>query len=676
MPHSSVNETISRLRADYPETPFIALGQTVFWDEPVKAAWRMLLDELWPTAKMIAGVHDTDYFAKTTALIGTDDEYALLPHNDGATRGLWSAAGELSTLFGSEDVPTRAMYERSGVPFSRLASKYSGGKRKFYEDMTEAWGWRGIALTGAETPIAHDVPLSEFGPILLTQLEWGFSRALKTIAPEAREACQRHCQNVVGWVSGFIGAQPASATLTDLYRHLLPLFYRSLLNANPSNFETTSSVSLFRFNVETASLPRFGIVELFLGLESRAICEAAYNRAVTGGGMYALDTFGEGAVPFDVVVAGRGRGTLRIMPRAVAIDFHDKPHVTTVSEPVTTRHALAELLVAEFGENVALVGKAVSLIDMLAAEFIVLFHETASGYTPRTTAMNDEIRAAGIALDLKPIVRIAYPTWDALASADVETPVVLPSHLAHSFGTGANAIAAKKFGSRWRDVVASQKAEWKRLSEARRPRAILAILEATDKSGDCWTCDVSDYERALEGLRSAQTYCLEQKQRISFLRAHIREDTAACVQADRDKGDDFRKTLFPLIQQVGTESAPKDLADRIDAEEVRRKRTYDTTISGCEERIRNAKAEIKRLRAECRAIERSADCLEHRKTIEDVTLRAEFARAELIRKAFITCEALPHTQARPSAWWLPTLDPTGAWFKAIVDGTQARLERV
>ncbi len=672
MSHSSVNETISQLRAEHPDASFIALGQTVFWDEPVKAAWRVLLDELWPSAKMIAGVHDTDYFAKTTALIGTDDAYALLPHNDGATRGLWSAAGEFSTLFGSEDVPTRAMYERHGVPFARLAGQYPGGKRKFYEDKTEAWGWRGIAHTGSDTLIAHDVPLSEFGPALLKQLEWGFSRAMQSIAPEAREMCQAHCHRVIEWVTGFIGSQPKTATLTDLYKHLLPLFYRSLLNAAPANFETANSVALFRFSPDTWQLPRFAVVDLFLSPETQSVCVDAYNRAVAGGGMYTLDTFGEGALPFDVVVPGRGRGTLRVMPRAIAIDFHDKPHAITAT--IANREQLAAALHAEFGDAVTLVGKAVSLIDMLAAEFIVLFHETASGYTPRTAAMNDEIRAAGITLDLKPIVRIAYPTWDALATANVSTPIQLPDHLAHSFG--ASTLPASEIGARWREVVATQKGELRRLTDARKPRAVLAILEAVDASGDCWTCDIADYERALASLTATQAKCAEHKSRIALLREHVREDTQARLQAERDKGDDFRRAAWPLMQEAQTAADPDAVGEKIYAEEVRRKRTYDATIAGCQERIRAGKVEIKHLRAACRAIERSADCIEQRQTIEQITLRIELARTELIRKAFITAEALPHTQARPSAWWLPTVDPSGAWFRAIIAGTQARLERV
>jgi hypothetical protein len=93
--HSSVIEAIRDVRARCPRAPFLTLGQTVLWDEPVKAAFCRALEAVAPDAQMMAGVHDTDYFAKLPqgALAQSDEPFVLLPHNDGSTRGLWSAAG-------------------------------------------------------------------------------------------------------------------------------------------------------------------------------------------------------------------------------------------------------------------------------------------------------------------------------------------------------------------------------------------------------------------------------------------------------------------------------------------------------------------------------------------------------------------------------------------------------
>src|SRR5688500_5434441 len=89
---------IRELHERYPNTPFLTLGQTVLWDEPVKAAFCRMLESYAPNAVMMAAVHDTDYFAKLSRVEGEAagrEKFVLLPHNDGDTRGLWSAAGEI-----------------------------------------------------------------------------------------------------------------------------------------------------------------------------------------------------------------------------------------------------------------------------------------------------------------------------------------------------------------------------------------------------------------------------------------------------------------------------------------------------------------------------------------------------------------------------------------------------
>ena len=88
-----MNETLERLRREWPDATFLALGQTALWDEPVKAALRLRLDEVWPEARIVAGVHDSDYFAKLPGHpAAARQKFALVSHDDNATRGLWSAA--------------------------------------------------------------------------------------------------------------------------------------------------------------------------------------------------------------------------------------------------------------------------------------------------------------------------------------------------------------------------------------------------------------------------------------------------------------------------------------------------------------------------------------------------------------------------------------------------------
>ena len=92
---------------------FLALGQTVFWDEPMKAG--LALEASKAGVGFIAGVHDTDYFAKVSGAKDSRVKFKTLAHNDGTTRNLWSAAAEFSTLFGSETVVTKEELLKAGL---------------------------------------------------------------------------------------------------------------------------------------------------------------------------------------------------------------------------------------------------------------------------------------------------------------------------------------------------------------------------------------------------------------------------------------------------------------------------------------------------------------------------------------------------------------------------------
>jgi len=667
----SVLETLDHIKASYPAVPFLALGQTALWDEPAKAVWRRLLDLFLPQAELVAGVHDTDYFAKTVAHLGSDQKYIALPHDDGKTRDLWSAAGEMSALFGSESVPTRALFEKHGVPFDQLANAYPGGKDAFYQDETTAWGWRGIVSTESHDVIAHDVPILEIKDALLAQMDWAFGQSLAGLEdPATRARAAQTAATVRGWVSEFLLTCDTNCRLSDLYQSLLPRFYALLLGAEPTHFTATASTELFLFTPDTCDRPRFHLLSVFLNPQTRKKACTAYNRAVEGSGIYPLSNFDEGALPFDVVIPGRGRGTLRLTAEGIVIDTHPAPLVLPGAP--TTNAELAQTLQQTFGEYVVLVGKAVTLVDMLACEFLVVFHETASGYTTRTQNMN--ARLGELCPALYPIVRLSYPTWDALAVVPPETMFRLPPHLAATFG--AETLAAPDFARRWRTVLDEQRRVLSIVRGLHKPRALMHYLETRDR--ECWCERQAEYEAALGVLKDvaakSDTLAARMDEHQQELAMWKNEHQAL----EHRKGEDWRANVQPLreklhqAQQNGEDG--ESISRSINRQLALRATAFDEPLGLCRERMEATRFMLGEFRRQRRLLERSQDAVQAREILTRLTTQAQMARLGLVRDAHLTIDGLEHTHLRPTSWWLPFVDPSGRWFEAITEGTRARLE--
>ncbi len=671
----SVLKILETVRAQYPDVPFLALGQTALWDEPTKAVWRRLLDEFHPAATFVAGVHDTDYFAKTAAHLGDDQKYVALPHDDGRTRDLWSAAGELSCLFGSESVPTRQMYRTHTVPFDGIAKSYPGGKDALYADKTQAWGWRGIVSTESHSVITHDVPVLEMQAALLKQLDWGFAESLACLDGPARERAEEVAAQIRGWVTEFLADCSESCRLSDLYQTLLPRLYTLLLGAPPAHFQVTASTQLFRFNTQTHTLPRFELLAAFLNPPTRQAAREAYNHAVggSGSGIYTLDAFGDGAIPFDVVIPGHGRGTVRLTRRGLVVET--TPTAAQInSGPVTSIESLANALEGEYGPDVILVGKAVTLVDMLAAEFLVVFHETASGYTPLTQAFNRRLAAAGITQTLYPLVRLTYPTWDALRSVPDETTFRLPPHLASTFGQ--DTISAPEFARRWRGVQDAQRQFLRETKDLHQARALMRSLEG--KSDACWCERLDEYESALGVLKAIAAKSRTLSEREEEHRRELQLWQRERQGLEKRKGDDWRHSIEPLREKIfQAERRGEDtrtlVRDR-DRQIAIRATAFDEPLHVCRERIRATQFMLGQFRRQRRLLERCVEAKQARALMAHVVQEAQIARLDLVRNAYLTIEGLEHTHLRPTAWWLPLVNPTGEWFAAMVSSTQAQFE--
>ncbi len=676
--HPTAGSVIEDLRRRFPHTPFLALGQTVLWDEPTKAAFRRALDHFWPEAPLVAAVHDSDYFAKLPGHPASAGEakYALAPHDDATTRGLWSAAGEMSCLFGSEDVPTRAKLEKAGVSLERALYGLDD-PTGFLSEVTAAWGWTGIIHTESGRRIAHDIPLRDILPTLLEQIEWATESSMGCIEGEGADAARAVAGAIRGWVQTFAESHPR-ASLSDLYRDLFPRFYELLLGAPPANLSTSNTLRLLRFNRASAHLPRFAFADLFLRPETRKEAIEAYNRTVAGTEMYTLDRFGDGALPFDLVIPGRGRGTLCVHGDARVTVATEKPLTLCATCDVSSIEKLADLVERELGPDVALVGKAISLISMLASEFVLVFHEGASGYTHRTRQMHRRLGAAGVPLpELRPILRVRYHTWDALAALGDGAAFRLPEHLAQAFSR--DTVGAAEFAACWQCACRHEKQRMETLSQTRSPRALLGYLARVTDDG--WEARARDYEAARMRLLAVWDRAQAIQGRVYTLYDQVKQLKSEVASLERAKGDDFRARVRPLRERLWRLTRHSDagpeieaLQKQIDALQAERAGRFDREIQERRSQIRFALATVRDLKAGRLALERGPQAAEARETLRRIEAQAERAKARLARNALRVLEGLPHTNFRPSAWWFPLVDPSRAWFRRLSDTAEYHLE--
>lgn len=224
---AQVIAVLEELKRTAPNAPLLALGQTIFWDEPMKLALLNAMHEVDPNRKFLFGVHDTDYFARLHARLlprnaQLFDGYALLPHNDGSTRTLWSAAGEIAQLFGSETVPTLKMFAQNGGNVERVARSCAEGMGTFIDALTEAWGWRGLVSREPAPRPVYEIPLREVAHALDALLEFGLdgTSALLDDAESRSRACD-WAWRLRQRVQQIAQTQP-DASLADLYVQLYP----------------------------------------------------------------------------------------------------------------------------------------------------------------------------------------------------------------------------------------------------------------------------------------------------------------------------------------------------------------------------------------------------------------------------------------------------------------------
>lgn len=641
----SLEQALEELQKVAPDAPFLALGQTVLWDEPMKGGIALASARLGYTRKLITGVHDTDYFAKVPSGERRPGRFKTLPHNDTTTKELWSAAAEFSALFGSETVVTRETMLAAGLKLGKVLR----AKPHLLDEATEAWGWRGVVSLDEHPPITAEVPLRGLLPELEAAFKWALDQSVACLSGDGRAEALKVANALRDRFC--VAADESDQTLAGFYRTLLPHLY-SLCANQQIPLEVTTTTELLRFNTATCRLPRFDLLRRFVEPASKEAACRAYDEAIAATEMYELSRFGTGALPFDLVIPGLGRGTLRIAPRAIVV-MTRSPQFITLRSPIATVDHLAEAVEAKFGPGCTLVGKAVTLIGMLASEFTFVFHEGASGYVSRSRELHRNLAAAGIGLELNPILRVRYRAWDNLRVC--RTWLKLPEPLKSPFG--AEEVCAPTFAARWREVASEQEAVLERLGELRRPIDLIRHLDHT--VGGFWNQLAAEYEELhtlLEGLKSEIEELRQERFGLYQTLRTLKQERGT---AERAKGEHWRAHLF---EQKPTEEGLLERA-RLAAE-------VDRLIHA----IASTENSVHRLMREQSDVVSRPKVLQAHARRREIEAEAELKRVSLIRHAVIASRGLKKAGLRPSAWWFPLVSPDGLWFRSTVDDAECYLE--
>jgi hypothetical protein len=639
---SSLAEVLSELETLAPASSFLALGQTVFWDEPMKAGLALASRRLGYQRRFVAGVHDTDYFAKLPSGPHQNGRFKALPHNDTTTRGLWSAAGEFSTLFGGETVITRETLVNAGL---RLAT-VQRARPNILDEATEAWGWRGIVSLSDHAPITMNVPLRQLEPELCNTLDWATNEALDMLGGENRETAQRLVDELQTRICEQIDDEPLS--VAEFYRRLLPYLYNFCADADvPIDASMTSE--LLRFNSDRCDQPRFELLGLFLNSETRAAAVEAYNGAIRGSSVYALDKFGTGAIPFDLVIPGVGRGTLHVGNRGAVI-MTDPPAFLSYKKRPNSLREWAEIIEAKFGPNCAVVGKAVTLIGMLAKEFVFVFHEGASSYVKYSRSMHQ-----ALGHKVNPIMRIRYDAWGALKVCCSWLKLPLP--MQGPFGT--EELCAPSFAARWGTVADEQENRLAELGRLRRPIDLIRYLDTA--AGGAWKSLAEEYETLHLKLAELNESVLEIRRERHAIYDENKRLAKKRLAAEVAMGKHFREKIFEKTPSQSDieerQRLTKNVADIIHAR---------TALQAKRLSLRQRQNELVRDEAVRRVHERR----------RDIELEAELKRLNLIRAAVISSRGLRNANRRPSAWWFRLVCPDGLWFRETVDSAVYYLETI
>ncbi len=632
----------------------LSFGQTVCWDEPMKAVVIEQMNRNGISMPFIFGVHDTDYFSKAHLALSHDGNFTIIRRNNGSTANVWAAACETALPFGCEAAPTISDYISCGIPMSELAKHSGENALSFIDRWTEAWGWRAIVHNSRCGPVAAFVCLGDVLPKVRELIDWAVTNALQMIDEPSSIQCTAamHLLKLIDECAGEVGLK---ASLSDFYACLYKRLITKFVGEVPKSLSVTRSFNFFRFNLSSCGLDRFKLLDVFLSPDTRKLATSAYDEAVADTGIYSLSEFNEHALPFDLVSSQFGRGTICVDGRwlIILVGADGKRVEKRACEPIANRLSLARCIEEAFGKGCALIGKAIVTPIMLCSEGVMVLSETGSAYMHITKRFIARLREAGIRLKLSPLLRIRYSTYDAMRK--LKFNLRLPSHLAKFIGS--DVVSSEEFANSWRGAVELASRTIERMLSSPSPKSTFELLKRSASDSD-----VEHLRQQLEAVSNE----------LHRLGLEIESLIAECRSLANEERNLIELAMNLQLQCSSLKCKSSPYPDEHKGLKDEHHRLVDT--------LRRLQGELREMRLRRRdavhrlkALAYSDRALKLRSMRHDLYLKVFGLRLPLARDALLTA-AVPYSDFRPCAWWLFVLDTDGEWWRSIVESAKARFE--
>lgn len=660
------------LSGEYADVPLNGGDQSgVLWDAPL----RILVVTARLDRPMCHFIPDTDWCKadrvleaemaatrmgatvsnKGTTLAGS----APWPVMTGLT-DLWSKPGSVTPF-------TPHWWREHGVDLVRLAILWRRNHptrthEDFYRRATGVPGYRSIVWSG-DTP-ASQLPARVILPDLLRELREYYRRLSLSVDPKLRGRVRKTGEDLIVEIRIW-HAKNQKGTVGELWQYLIG-WKAARMGVEKELLTTSSSTQFFSFTADTADQPQFWVLDQFLGpLGNRWV--ASYDAAIAGTDGEALQTgslvSGESqALPFDVTIDGKGKGTLVIGPGGVrVVNRSGKVLLSAENESPATVQRLAEIL-GQAG-RVAVDGKARTLVLQLLRADILVLPEQGSMYTAEVAAMVKELEKVGIRAALYPILRVRLKAWESMpAGMQLRLPIWMEwlRKLSRKEWVSGSTVRQN-----WREWVKEAADSCRILTRpALETDDLLAILAANDRR---WSVKrrrwlrfgerqedlrrrLAKLRSVLEGSREQQKEIRKQADEIERQSGIIRRQIKPLLERELVELNEAERTTLQSANEERGRIAVRAQAIRIEAEGL------NPTVESWQRRIERVELELARLRD----------------LQNQIVLEAGLARIELVRQMEMVL-ALEYSNLRPVTAWIE-LDPSGRWLAEIVRTAQFRLE--